>query len=212
MMAESRTDPFAGAHDGSEDLVAYRLAGNYVAHCDCRQLCPCNVDGKPTGRDGHCHGLLVHEVTDGNLDDIDLSGVRVVLAYNAPSNVSAGNLKVGIVVDSGASDEQVDALARIFKGEAGGVFGDFAPLFGEWAGVERADISFSDGDEPSARVGDVDVNFTAFRGSDGGLTTVSNAMFGFAPVMTLGQSSGTSEAFGEPFDANYGEAAAFEYS
>lgn len=212
MMAKSRTDAFAGAHDGSEDIVAYRLAGNYVAHCDCKQLCPCNVDGEPTGRDGHCHGLLVHEVTDGNLDDIDLSGVRVALAYNAPSNVSAGNLKVGIVVDSGASDEQVDALARIFKGDAGGVFGDFAPLFGEWVGVERADISFSDGDEPSARVGDVDVNFTAFRGADGGLTTVSNAMFGFAPVMTLGQSSGTSEAFGEPFDANYGEAAAFEYS
>lgn len=192
--------------------MAYRLAGSYVAHCDCRQLCPCNVDGKPTGRDGQCHGLLVHEVTDGNLDDIDLSGVRVAMAYNAPSNVSAGNLKVGIVVDNGTSDEQVDALARIFKGEAGGVFGDFAPLFGEWAGVERADISFSDGDEPSARVGDVDVNFTAFRGGDGGLTTCSNAMFGFAPVMTLGQSSGTSEAFGEPFEANYGEAAAFEYA
>jgi hypothetical protein len=154
----------------------------------------------------------VHDVTDGNLDDIDLSGVRVAMAYNAPSNISAGNLKIGIVVDNGASDEQVDALARIFKGEAGGLFGDFASLFGEWAGVERADISFSDGDEPSARIDDVDVNFTAFRGGDGGLTTVSNAMFGFAPVFTLGKSSGTSKTFGEPFDANYGEAAAFEYS
>jgi hypothetical protein len=156
--------------------------------------------------------LLVHEVTEGNLDDIDLSGVRVAMAFHIPSNVSAGDLKAGIVVDSGASDEQVDALDRIFKGDAGGMFADFAALIREWAGVERANISFSDGDEPSARVGDVEVKFTAFRGADGGVTTMNNAMFGFAPVMTLGQSSGTSDAFGEPFEASYGEAAAFEYS
>jgi hypothetical protein len=192
--------------------VAYRLAGTYVAHCDCRQLCPCAVDGPPTGRDGQCHGLLVHDVAQGNLDDVDLSGVGVAMEYVAPSNISAGNLKIGIVVDGGASDDQADALARIFKGDAGGMFGDFAPLFGEWAGVQRADISFSDGEEPSARIGDTEVNFTAFRDGDGGLTTVSNAMFGFAPVFTIGQSSGTSQAFGESFEANYGEAATFEYS
>jgi hypothetical protein len=154
----------------------------------------------------------VHDVRQGNLDDIDLSGVRVAMAYMAPSNISAGNLRVGIVVDNGASEEQADALGRIFKGDAGGMFGEFAPLFGEWLGVERADISFSDGEEPSASVGDVDVNFTAFRGADGGVTTVSNSMFGFAPVFTLGQSSGTSQVFGESFDANYGEAATFEYA
>lgn len=192
--------------------MAYRLAGTYVAHCDCKQVCPCAVDGPPTGRDGQCRGLLVHEVRDGNLDGTDLSGVLVAMAYMAPSNISAGNLKVGIVVDSQASDEQAEALGRIFKGDAGGMFGEFAPLFGEWLGVDRADISFSDGEEPSARVGDVEVNFTAFRGGDGGVTTVSNAMFGFAPVFTLGQSSGTSGLFGESFEADYGEAAEFEYS
>jgi hypothetical protein len=154
----------------------------------------------------------VHDVTEGNLDDIDLSGVKVVMEYMSPSNISAGNLKIGLVVDTSTSDEQADALERIFKGDEGGLFGEFAPLFGEWAGVTRADISFSGGDEPSATIGDVDVNFTAFRGGDGGLTTVSNAMFGFAPVFTIGQSSGTSKIFGEPFDPNYGEAAAFEYA
>lgn len=192
--------------------MAYRLAGTYVAHCDCMQLCPCAVDGPPTGRDGQCRGLLVHEVKDGNLDGVDLSGVLVAMAYMAPSNISAGNLKIGIVVDGQASDEQAEALGRIFKGEAGGMFGEFAPLFGEWLGVDRADISFSDGEEPSARIGDVEVNFTAFRGGDGGVTTVSNAMFGFAPVFTLGRSSGTSGLFGESFEASYGEAAEFEYS
>lgn len=192
--------------------MAYRLAGTYVGHCDCKQVCPCAVDGPPTGRDDQCRGLLVHEVRDGNLDDTDLSGVLVAMAYLAPSNISAGNLKLGIVVDNQASGEQAEALGRIFKGDAGGMFGEFAPLFGEWLGVERADISFSDGEEPSARIGDVEVNFTAFRGADGGVTTVSNAMFGFAPTFTIGRSSGTSGLFGESFEASYGEAAEFEYS
>ena len=192
--------------------MAWRLAGTYVGHCDCQQICPCAVDGPPTGRDGQCRGLLVHQIDAGDLDGTDLSGVKVAMAYMAPSNISSGNLRLGIVVDDDASDEQVAALERIFKGDAGGMFGEFVPLIGEWLGVERAAISFSDGEEPSAKIGDIDVNFTAFRGPDGNVTTANNTAFGFAPVFTLGRSSGTSSMFGESFEANYGEAAKFEYA
>jgi hypothetical protein len=200
------------APGNKEDEMAYRLSGTYVGHCDCRQICPCAVDGAPTGRDGQCHGIIVFGVSEGNLDDTDLSGVNVAMAYNAPSNMSSGNLKLGLVVDDAASDEQADALGRIFKGDEGGMFADFVPLVGEWAGVERAPVGFSDGDEPSANVGGADVNFEAFRDGEGNLTTASNAAFGFAPTFTLGKSSGSSQAFGEAFDASYGEAAAFEYT
>lgn len=192
--------------------MAYRLSGTYVGHCDCQQICPCAMDGPPTGKDGECRGLLVFAVKDGNLDDLDLSDVKVAMGYMAPSNISAGNLKLGVVVDAGASDEQADALGRIFKGDEGGMFGEFVPLVGEWLGVERAPISFSDGDEPSAKIGDTDVNFTAYRGQDGNPTTASNAPFAFAPVFTLGTSSGRSGVLGQDFDASYGEAAEFEYT
>jgi hypothetical protein len=192
--------------------MAYRLSGTYVGQCDCQQVCGCAFDAPPTGRDGQCHGLLVFQVDEGTLDGTDLSGLSVAMAYMAPSNVSAGNLKLGLVVSDDASDEQAAALERIFKGDEGGMFGDLAGLIGEWLGVERAAISFSDGEEPSAKIGDVDVTFKAFRGQDGKVTTVSNAMFGFAPVFTIGQSSGTSGLLGETFEANYGEAARFEYS
>jgi hypothetical protein len=56
------------------------------------------------------------------------------------------------------------------------------------------------------------VNFEAMRGQDGKPTTASNAPFGFAPVFTLGKSSGSSGLFGESFEASYGEAAEFEYT
>lgn len=192
--------------------MAYRLAGTYVAHCDCQLICACAVDGPPTGRDGQCHGLLVFGVREGNLDDVDLSGVNVAMGYMAPSNISSGNLKLGLVVDQGASDEQAKSLEQIFKGEQGGVFGDLAPLISEWLGVERAPVSLSDGDEPSARIGGTDVRFEAFKGPDGKPTTASNASFGFAPVFTLGRSSGSSGILGESFEASYGEAAEFEYT
>ncbi len=192
--------------------MAYRLSGTYVGHCDCQQVCACAVDGPPTGRDGQCRGLLVFGVKEGNLDDTDLSGVNVAMGYMAPSNISSGNLKLGIVVDEGASEEQANALERIFKGDEGGIFGEFVPLVGEWLGVEREAVSFSNGDEPSAKIGDTDVNFEAFKDQDGTPTTARNAAFGFAPVFTLGQSSGSSGFFGESFEANYGEAAEFEYT
>ena len=192
--------------------MAYELSGTYVGHCDCQEICPCAMDGPPTGKDGQCRGLLVHQIDQGSLDGTDLSGVRVAMAYFAPSNISSGQLRLGIIVDEAASDEQADALGRIFKGDAGGLFADFVPLIGEWMGVRRAPISFSDGEEPSAKVGGVDVNFTAYRGQDGGVTTASNAPFGFAPTFTLGRSSGTSAMFDEPFEASYGEAAKFTYA
>jgi hypothetical protein len=192
--------------------MGYKIAGSFVGHCDCSLICACAVDGPPTGRDGQCHGLLVYGIREGSLDGTDLSGVNVVLAYSAPSNISAGNLRLGLVVDEGASDEQADALERIFSGKEGGMFGDFTALTGEWLGVERQSVGFSDGDEPSAKIGDVDVNFEAFRGPDGKPTTTSNAPFGFAPTFMPGKSSGSSGAFGESFEASYGEAAEFEYA
>jgi len=79
-------------------------------------------------------------------------------------------------------------------------------------GVERRAVSFSDGEEPSAKIGDIDVNFEAFRDGDGNLTRARNAAFGFAPEFTLGKSNGSSGVLGIDFEANYGEAAEFEYA
>lgn len=192
--------------------MGYQLKGTYLAHCDCRQVCPCAVDEQPTGPGDECHGMIAIGIRNGNLDDTDVSGVNVALAYSAPGKISAGDLSMGLVVDEGASDEQAAALERIFKGEEGGMFGEFGALTSNWLGVERAAISVSDGDEPSAKVGETDVTFEAIRDPEGNLTTMSNAPFGLAPTFTLGKSSGTSGVFGESFEANYGEAAQFEWA
>lgn len=192
--------------------MGFQLTGTYVGHCDCTQICPCAVDEKPTGRDGQCHGLFVMNIAAGSLETTDLSGVKVVLGYFAPGKISDGGLRLGIVIDNAASDEQAAALERIFSGQAGGVFEEFAGLTEKWLGADRAAIEFSDGEEPQATIDGKQVHFIAYRGEDGNVTTARNAVMGLAPEFTLGKSSGQSGVLGESFDASYGEAAQFEWA
>ena len=193
--------------------MAYTIAGTYVAACNCKLVCPCPVDGPPTGANDQCTGMLVFATREGNLDDVDLSGVNFALYNFFPSNLTGGNWKVGIVVDEGASEEQAQAVERILSGQEGGPFGDFAPMIGEYLGMERAAVTFSDGDAPAGEVaGKTKFTFEPFRGLDGSPTTERNAMFGFAPEFRIGRASGQSNAFGLSFDANYGELAEFEFS
>jgi hypothetical protein len=193
--------------------MAYTIKGTYAAVCDCNLLCPCPVDGPPTGEGGQCYGVLVFDVREGNLDDTDVSGVAFALYNHFPSNLSSGNWKVGVVVDDGASDEQAQAIDRIVSGEEGGPFGEFGPLIGENEGMKRGAVRLSGGDSPSgsvAGVGDFDVDFV--RGPDGSPTTVSNAMFGFAPSFKVGKGSGRFSVFGSTHEARYAEGAEFEFS
>jgi hypothetical protein len=69
--------------------------------------------------------------------------------------MTEGNWKLGVFVDDGTSDEQFDALSKIFTGQSGGPMEALAPLVGEVLGVERAPIEVhDDGLRHSVRVGD----------------------------------------------------------
>jgi hypothetical protein len=153
--------------------------------------------------------VLVFAIREGSLDGTDLSGVNFALWNNFPSNLTAGNWTVGIVVDEGASDEQAQATERIVSGQEGGPFGDFAPLIGEYQGMERGSVSLSGNTFSVAGRGEA--TFEPFRGPDGSESTVSNAMFGFAPTFKIGTASGRIRADRE-VDASYGEGAEFEFS
>ena len=190
--------------------MAYRLAGTYVAVCDCSLFCPCPMDGPPTGKDGQCHSTMVFQVRDGTVADTDLSGVDFALFNHFPSNLSAGNWTVGLVVDDAASDEQVDAIEQIFSGEEGGLLGLLGALIGEHKGTERAPIRVSNG---SVSIGEMaQFTFEPARGRDGSPTTVKNAIFGLAPEYKIGRGTGRSTAFGMGYEASYGQSADFEFS
>ena len=193
--------------------MAYRIAGTYVLHCSCHLVCPCSIDGPPTSPDGQCDSFGVFHVERGNANGTDLSGVDFALGFHLPSNLTAGNWTVGITVDEGASDEQAQAIEGIVSGQEGGPFAEFVPLIGEVQALRRANITFSDGDAPSASVeGQADIQFEPFRGADGAPTTMSNAMLAFAPTYTIGKGSGSGQSPRGSYEPVYGESGAFEYA
>jgi hypothetical protein len=173
------------------------------------------VDGPPNNPDGgtECSGAAVFHVADGNLDNVDLSNLNFAFYNYWPSNLSAGNWKVGVVVDDAASEDQAQALERILSGQVGGAFGELAQLITEFLGTERGTVTFSDGETPTGAVGQsTEIRFEPHRGIDGLPTTVKNAAYAFAPEYRIGTSTGRSDAFGLPFSPSYGEHADFEFS
>ncbi len=194
--------------------MSWRISGTYVASCSCNLICPCPTDGPPTSPDGQCRGVAVFHIADGDLDGTDLSGINLGLVNLFPSNLTSGNWKLGIVVDATASDEQAAALEQIVSGKQGGAFAEFAALTDEWLGMERAPVTFSNGDRPSGSIGDSSWAFEPLEGPEGSgtQTTVKNAAFGFAPEFRVGRAPGHLSALGIEFDAIYGETADYEFA
>lgn len=58
------------------------------------------------------------------------------------SAMADGNIKVGLIVDDGANDEQTQAIGEIASGAAGGPMAALAPLVGDTAGIEKRPIAF----------------------------------------------------------------------
>ncbi|MET8544995.1 DUF1326 domain-containing protein [Kitasatospora sp. NPDC004799] len=195
--------------------MTYSISGNYLQSCSCAVVCGCSVDAQPRDPKGgtECRGATVFHIAEGHLNDTDLAGVDFAFYNLFPSHLTAGDWKVGVVIDNGASDAQADALGRILSGAEGGTFGELAQFIGEFLGTERGEVSLTDGDAPSLEVaGHSRVTYEPLLGADGTPTTVRNAMFGLSAEYGIGRTSGTSEAFGLTFEPSYGEKADFVYS
>jgi hypothetical protein len=171
------------------------------------------VDLRPNGPGDQCKGWLVLNIREGHKDDIDLSGVNVALVYTIPDQPSKGNWSIGMIVDSDASDEQAEALETIFTGKDGGPWAEFAGLFSDYMGLERAEVSFSDGETPTGAVeGSGELSFEPMRDTEGKPTMLVNSAFGFGPNLGMGRGSGQVEALGVGFDSDWGELAEVEFA
>jgi hypothetical protein len=193
--------------------MAYLLRGKTLGNCHCLDICPCNMDLRPNGPDGECRGWLVFHISEGHKDDVDLSGVNVALVYSFPDKPSAGDWRVGIIADTESSDEQVTALETIFTGKDGGPWGDFSGLFSDYMGLQRARITYSDGENPTASVeGSGGLTFEPFRNMEGKPTMLVDSVFGMGPRLGMGKGSGHVDAFGLTFDSTWGELSEVEWA
>lgn len=134
--------------------MAWRLQGSYFESCSCETPCPC-VASLALGADlDYCGVLLAFNVKSGDVEGVDVGGVGCAIVVDSPKVMSDGGWKVGLYIADAASDEQADALARVYSGGLGGPPAALAPLLGEFLGVERAPIDFhEDGLTHAVKIG-----------------------------------------------------------
>ncbi len=119
----------------------WQISGDYHETCSCDYVCPCiltNLAARPTK--GECHFAMVYEIGRGRYEQVTLDGVRFAVVGRTPDVMGAGNWSVGVVVDEGATAEQVEAITAIASGQAGGPMAALGPLVGTFLGVERKPI------------------------------------------------------------------------
>jgi hypothetical protein len=126
-------------------IAPWSVAGSYFEACSCQAICPCRRQGdRPGGRStyGVCDFALSWLVANGRAgDDVDLSGLEVVMAGTYDDDERGSPWRVALYVDDRADDLQHRALAEIFLGRAGGdTFANFARAIGQVYAVRPARI------------------------------------------------------------------------
>ena len=134
--------------------MAWNLKGTYFETCSCELMCPCNMSFDHGATYDYCRVTLVFNITEGEIEGTDVGGLKVVAIADTPKVMTEGNWKLGMFIDEGASDEQMEKLTAVFGGQKGGPMEGIVPLVGEMLGVERAPIEIvEDGLNHSVRIG-----------------------------------------------------------
>jgi hypothetical protein len=165
--------------------MAYELEGRMLEVCTCNVLCPCWIGEDPDG--GTCDAIVAWHVDKGTVDGVDVSGHAVVALAHIPGNILQGNWKAVVYVDEKATDEQQEALLKVFTGELGDPVADVAQLIGEVVAVEREPITFTvEQGEGSVTIGSgmtpvADADMDSYTGPHGQPATLHENIFSFIP-------------------------------
>ncbi|MFQ5693011.1 MAG: DUF1326 domain-containing protein [Nitrospinota bacterium] len=159
----------------------WNLAGTYFETCNCEAACPCVFLSPPT--EEACTVLVGWHIHRGHFEDVTLNGLNVALAVHSPGHMAQVKWKVALYLDERASEEQKDALTRIFSGQAGGHPAVLAAFVEEVVGVKSAAIDYrAEGKRRSLRIAGVgEAEIEALSGQGGADVTVNNHPLCLAP-------------------------------
>lgn len=113
---------------------------DYLDCCNCNWGCPCQFNAPPTN--GNCEGMAGIHIIEGSYGNVRLASLNLLFALSYPGAVHEGHGKGSYFIDDRATDEQFEALSRILKGEAGGLFEIFASTLDDFREPRRARITF----------------------------------------------------------------------
>lgn len=161
--------------------MGYELEGRMSEVCTCASFCPCWGANDPDG--GSCAFAWVFHFDRGHIDGTEVAGLNMGFLGQLPGNPLEGDVRLLVVVDAAASEEQEQALLAAFTGQAGGPLADLAGLVGEVVAVERAPIKFDVAEgSGSVRVGGrFEAEVEGYRSLNGNPTRLVDATL--SPVL-----------------------------
>jgi hypothetical protein len=98
------------------------------------------------GDRGWCSGMLALDVTQGNVDGVDVSGAKMALVADWPRGFLAGDGKGRIYFDTALSPAQKEALGPVVAGQRGGVFEAVSALVPTILGMADVPITIEQDD------------------------------------------------------------------
>ncbi|HEY3766101.1 MAG TPA: DUF1326 domain-containing protein [Gaiellales bacterium] len=107
----------------AERAAMWRIAGTYLEVCNCDAICPCRrIDGAAGGRStyGVCTGALSWRIVEGEVGDLDLSSLHVVIVSYYSDDEPGSPWSWVLHVDERADAGRRAAIADIFSGRLGG--------------------------------------------------------------------------------------------
>ena len=198
--------------------MSWSIEGTYFETCSCELMCPCNLSFDHGATYDYCRVTLVFDIGQGEIEGTDVGGRTLAVIADTPKVMTEGNWRLGMFVDDGASDEQMQKLTAVFGGQLGGPMAALAPLIGEVLGVERASIEVvEEGLSHAVRIGDaIDfevediVPFGIETGEPAKLTGVFHPV---ASELTAAEAKRSSiSAFGIEYEGKTGLSSAFSWA
>jgi hypothetical protein len=190
--------------------MSWKLEGSYFETCSCDVVCPCTASLAFGATHDRCKVVLVFNVKKGEVEGTDVSGLTVAAVADTPKVMSDGNWRLGVFIDSAATEEQAEKLGAVFSGALGGPMQALGPLIGENLGVQRAPIDVrEDGLNHSIRIGD-EVDFeiedvVPFGVETGQPARVTGVFHPAGSELTISHATHSNiDAFGISYDGNAG--------
>jgi len=158
----------------NKEQIDWRLQGRYFETCNCETACPCVWLQPPS--EGECKLLVAWHIEDGYLDNVRIDDLNVVLACYARENMINGGWSAALYLDERASEQQTDALTRIFTGQLGGHLSVLIGFVGEVWGIHKVPIHYQeDGDRRSVIIPEIaEAEIQSIQGLRGGEATIDN--------------------------------------
>jgi hypothetical protein len=99
---------------------AWRARGLLFENCNCQAVCPGHVHFNQLCTHERCVGFWAIRFDEGEIDGVNLAGVRAVVAYDSPQHMIEGDWTEALVIDEFATSEQRASVETILTGRAGG--------------------------------------------------------------------------------------------